>query len=122
MIETITSNTTTGEKLRGRGVNPMATARLKDFFAQLYNQDVTGAGMADKDYHIHVAAGEGVKEEMEKLPRLQLYEADDSEALNLFDLLGKGAWIPTEHWVSCVHSPSSLRVDGWFGLQGDVLG
>ena len=32
MIETITSNTTSGAKLRGRRVNPIATSRLKEWF------------------------------------------------------------------------------------------
>ena len=51
MIETITSNTTSGAKLRGRRVNPIATSRLKEWFARIFNQDTTGANMSDKDYH-----------------------------------------------------------------------
>ena len=65
MIERITSNTTSGAKLRGRSVNPMATSRLKDFFARIFNQGTTGANMPDKDYHIHVVAGPGVKNDMQ---------------------------------------------------------
>ena len=115
MIERITSNKDTGAKLRGRSVNPMATSRLKEFFGAIFHQDTTGANMAEKDYHIHVVAGFGVREEMKKLPLLQLYE-EDTEGVNLWTVLGNGKWIPNEAWVSCIHAPSSARIDGWCGL------
>ena len=89
MIERITSNKDTGAKLRGRSVNPMATSRLKEFFARLFHQDTTGAKMAEKDYHIHVVAGFGVREKMKELPLLQLYEGD-AEGVNLWTVLGNG--------------------------------
>ena len=125
MIERITSNTTSGAKLRGRSVNPMATSRLKDFFGGMFNQNTTDYHMPDRGYHIHLVAGPGVKDDMQNLPRLRLYESngndddDENPAVNIYDLLGNGTWIPPEGWVVCIHSPSSPRVDALWGYKYD---
>jgi hypothetical protein len=95
----------------------MAYGNIKDLMKGIFNLTSTcsaqaGSNMGAKDYHIHVVAQEGARERAARLPRRQIYEADtnSSPPFNLWDLLGKGRWIPDMGWVSCVHMPGALCV------------
>ena len=75
----------------------MATSRLKDFFGGVFNQNTAGYHMTDRDYHIHLVAGPGAKDDMQNLPRLRLYESngnDDDDENPAVNFTTASNWIP----------------------------
>ncbi len=117
LIEEQNCNLAAGLKMRAFRSNPRAMSNIAQMLSSVYRiEDAKAFKLHGKYHHVYIAAADGWQKDSEIIEMLDMkHEIIAGETLTLREILGGGAWIPTDNGVvNCVYAPGFSRVEGFY--------